>query len=64
MGDEQVGKAQIPAQADEQIHDLYLGGGVQRADGLVQKEDARPDGQGPGDAYALQLSPAQFMGIA
>ena len=64
MGDEQVGKPQIPAQLDEQIHDLYLGGSVQRADGLVQKDDARPDGQGTGDAYTLQLTAAQFMRIA
>ena len=46
----------------EKIHDLDLGVGVQRRDGLVKEDDLRTAGHRPGDAHPLELAAGELMG--
>lgn len=45
------------AQLIEPIHDFPFGDGVQRAGGLIEQQDLRIPGTGPGDGQPLVLSP-------
>ena len=63
MGDEQIGEVELLLQLLKEIDDLSLNGDVQGGDGLVTDDERGVDGQGPGDAYALTLTPAELMGV-
>ncbi len=42
---------------------MRLDGDVQGGDGFVADDEARLEGQGPGDADALALSAREFVGV-
>ena len=62
VGDEHIGQSQFLFQFPQQIHDLDLGVGVQRRDGLVKEDDLRTAGHRPGDAHPLELAAGELMG--
>jgi hypothetical protein len=64
MGYEQVGQPVFLAQIHEEIHHLGLNGYVQSADGFVADDEVGFQGNGPGNANALPLSPRELVGIA
>ncbi len=47
----------------EDLHDLHGGLGVQRAGGLVGKEDVRVVDQGAGNGHALHLAAGHLIGL-
>lgn len=63
MGNENISQPQFFFQIMEQIHDLNLSMGIQRRDSFVKKNDLWLAGYSPGNAYTLQLSAGQLMGI-
>ena len=64
VGDEQVGQPELAPQVKEQVEDLRLDGDVERRDGLIADDEVRSQCQSPGDADALALTTAEFVGIA
>ena len=64
VGDEEVGEAVALLQLRQEVQNLGLDGDVQGADGLVRHDEPGFQGQGPGDAQALALAAAEFVGIA
>ena len=64
VGDEEIGEAEPLLQLLEQVDDLALDRDVEGGDGLVADDDARIDGQRPGDADPLALAARQLVGIA
>ena len=60
VGDEQVGQPQVGLQLGQQAQDLGLDEDVQGGDGLVQDDDLRLEGQGPGDGDGGANSYLQF----
>ena len=62
MGDEDQRDAQLLLQVHEQVDDLGLDGYVQRGNGFIGHDELRMDGQGAGDADALTLPAAEFVG--
>lgn len=64
MGNEQIGQAPFLLQALHHVDDLDLDGHVEGRNRFIAEDTFRVDGQGPGDADALALAAAEFMGIA
>ena len=63
MGNENISESQFFLQIMEKIHDLDLGMCIQGRDSFVKKNDLWLAGYSPGNAYTLQLSAGQLMGI-
>ena len=64
MADEEVGQPELFAQFLEQIENLRLNGHVKGGHRFVGNNKVRLHCQGAGDADALPLATAEFMGIA
>lgn len=64
VGNQQVGKAQLALQLLEESKDLGLDGDIERGDRLVENEQPRFEGEGPGNPDALPLSTRELVGIA
>ena len=64
VGDEEVGEPEPLLQLLQQVDHLALDRHVERGDRLVADDDARVDGQRPGDADALALAARELVGIA
>ena len=64
MADEQVGEPEFVPQILKQADDLRLDRDIEGRDRLVTNDEVRPERQGPGDADALALTAAHFVGIA
>ena len=64
MGDKQVGQAELVLQILQQIQDLRLHRDIKRRSRLIEDNQARLNRQRAGDANALLLAAAEFMGIA
>jgi hypothetical protein len=62
VGDEQHGELQPVPEIRQEIQDLGLNGEVQRGDGLVQHQELRAHGQGPGNPQPLALTAAELVG--
>ena len=62
VGDKEIGDAVLALKILEQVDDLRLHAHVEGADGLVANDELRFDGEGAGDADALALSAAEFVG--
>src|SRR3989442_9403062 len=56
--------AEATGESAELALELGAGDGVERAEGLVHKENRRVGGEGAGDAYALALAAREFAGAA
>ena len=64
VSDEEIGEAEPLLQLLQQIDDLALDRHVERRNGLVADDDARVDGERPGDADALALPAGELVGVA
>lgn len=64
MGNKQIRQSQLLLQPLQHIDDLHLHGYVEGRNGLIAEHAFRLQGQGAGDADALPLAAAEFMGIA
>ena len=64
VGDEQVGQLQLGLQVGQQAQDLGLDQHVQGGDRLVEDDDLRLEGEGPGDGDALALTAGELVGVA
>ncbi|MDW8444301.1 MAG: hypothetical protein RML45_08335 [Acetobacteraceae bacterium] len=62
MADEDDCQGKLPAQSQEEVHDLCLDGHVERCDRFVADEDVRPHGERPGDGDPLPLSARKLVG--
>ncbi len=60
---EQIGDAALLLEVAQQVDDLRLHGDVERADGFVADDEFGFHGEGAGDADALALAAAEFVGI-
>ena len=63
MGDEDVGEAVLALERGHELHDLRAHAHVERAHRLVGEDDARLEGDGPGDAHALPLPPRELARV-
>ena len=63
MGYEQISQSVLLLQILQQVQHLGLDGYVQSRYGLVTDDQPRIQGQGPGNADPLPLSPGKLMGI-
>src|SRR5262245_10846281 len=61
--DEKIGNSALGLEFIEKVNDLRLHRNVERADRFVANDELWFDGQGPGDADALTLAAAEFVGI-
>jgi len=61
VGDEEIGEAVCAPKRAEEVDDLGADGDVERADGLVEDEKLRFEGEGPGDVDALTLAAGELM---
>ena len=61
--DEKHGDAALALDVLEEVDDLGADGNVEGADGFVANEEARFDSEGAGDADALALAAAEFVGV-
>ena len=59
--DEEQPQAELAREADEQVRELRLGGGVERRERLVEHEHGRVGGQGAGDRDALPLPARELV---
>jgi hypothetical protein len=59
-----IGEAQSLLQAAEQVEDLSLDGDIESGDGLIADDEVGFDGESAGDADALALAAAEFVGVA
>ena len=64
MGDEEIGEAELALQVAQQVDDLRADRDVERADRLVEDEEARAQGEGARDVDALALATAELVRIA
>jgi len=64
VGNEQVGQAELFLEILEQVDDLGLDRDIEGAHGLIADDEFRLHGQGAGDADALALPTAKFVGVA
>ena len=62
VGDEQERQAELVLQALEQVHDAGLDRHVERRHRLVEDDERRVEGEGPGDADALALTAGELVG--
>jgi hypothetical protein len=63
MGDKDHGQPQLAFEPLQQVHDLRLGGGVKRTQGLIGDEQLRMADQCLGDRHALALASAELVRI-
>ena len=61
MGDDDEGLAKLVAQVEEQLVQLFLVLGVERAAGLVGQDDGRAVDQGTGHGHALLLAAGELV---
>ena len=64
MRDEEIGQAEVALQLREQVDDLRAHADVESRDWFVGHDELRTQRQGAGDANALALPSAEFMGEA
>jgi len=64
MGDDDIRELTFILKIDQEVDNLGLNRDVQRGDGFITDYDLGVEGQGTGDADALPLSAAEFVGIA
>ena len=62
VGDKKVRKIEFLLQIHQEVHDLSLDGDVESTDGFIADDEFRFNGKGAGDADALALAPAEFVG--
>ena len=62
--DEDVRQPELVLQVLQQVDHLRLDGHVERGHRLVADDQLGPQGDGPGDADALSLSPGELVGVA
>ena len=63
MRDEEIGEAKGALQIAQQVDDLRANRYVERADRLVEYEEARAQGEGACNVDALALAAAEFVRI-
>jgi hypothetical protein len=64
MGNEEIRKAQLLTKVAQEVDHLSADRNVEGTHGLVQDDQLRFHGQGPGDPDALSLTATEFVGIA
>jgi hypothetical protein len=60
----EIGEPHLLLEIAQQVHYLPLDRDIQGGDRFVKDDESRIQGDGPGDADALALASAEFMGIA
>lgn len=64
MGDKEVREVELLPQFMEEIQYLRLHRDIQRRGGLIEDDELRVRGNGPGNGYALSLTAGKFVRIA
>ena len=64
MSDEEVGQFEFVLEVFEEVQYLGLDADVEGAHGFITDEEFGLDGEGAGDADALALTAAEFVGVA
>ena len=62
VGDEQVGQPEAVLEVAEQIEDLRPDRDVERGDRLIEDQERRVEGEGPGDPDPLALAARELVG--
>jgi hypothetical protein len=64
VGDEEASEVVACLEVAEEVDDLGGDGGVEGADGLVEDEEGRAEGEGAGDVEALALAAGELVRVA
>jgi hypothetical protein len=64
VGNEEVSKVELFLEVHQKVDDLGLNRDIEGTDWFVANDELRFDGEGPGNADALALASAKFVGEA
>jgi len=64
VGNEEVSKVELFLKVHQKVDDLGLNRDIEGTDWFVANDELRFDGEGPGNADALALASAKFVGEA
>jgi len=64
VGNEEVSKVELFLEVHQKVDDLSLNRDIEGTDWFVANDELRFDGEGPGNADALALASAKFVGEA
>src|ERR1700730_7815111 len=64
VGDEEIGQAEVALELGEEVYDLRADADIEGGDWFVGDDEPGTQREGAGDADALALSAAEFVGEA